>query len=244
MTVAGSTMCYLMWNALTASISTPIFPVCSTHRVWSLMHIGSWACRSSRPPLGQDHHRRSRHGRASQRPPQTGRRGSISRRGNAGRHDARETGRVHRRQGSVLIGCVEEKTPVFRIREAPRYQWWPLFVDRDDRRDGEMRSLGSGSPPWTTGTPPSTTLLHCRRSGSGSVPGRSTAAAKVDGAVAASFSAAARGAGYRYELSILQAEFCRSQMLDKPVGAAAITCGASAQSGRLRPSAPGSVTGW
>ena len=69
---------------------------------------------------------------------------------------------------------------------------------------------------WTTHSPPSTTWPQCRRSATGWDRRRSTLR-KWLARLPHPFTAADRAAGYRYDLSILQAEFSLTQMLDNPV---------------------------
>ena len=74
------------------------------------------------------------------------------------------------------------------------------------------------SPRWTTGSPPSTTRPRCRRSATGSDREQIDALLRKWLAILPHpFTAADRAAGYRYDISILQAEFSLTQMLDQPV---------------------------
>ena len=76
---------------------------------------------------------------------------------------------------------------------------------------------GSRSPRWTTGSPRSTTPPRCRPSATLRPPPDRRAATQVAGELPHPFTPADRAAGYRYDISILQAEFSLTQMLDRPV---------------------------
>ncbi len=83
---------------------------------------------------------------------------------------------------------------------------------------GRPPGPGSASPRWTTPSPPSTTSPPCRRSATSLGPERIDALLRKWLAfLPHPFSAADRTAGYRYDISILQAEFSLTQMLDRPV---------------------------
>ena len=74
------------------------------------------------------------------------------------------------------------------------------------------------SSRWTTGSPRSTTRPRCRRSATAWDRRRSTRCCASGSAILPHpFTAADRAAGYRYDISILQAEFSLTQMLDQPV---------------------------
>ena len=93
---------------------------------------------------------------------------------------------------------------------------------------------------WTTRSPPSTTPPRCRRSATGSAPAQIDALLrKWLAGLPHPFTAADRAAGYRYDLSILQAEFSLTQMLDRPgLGADLLRAGHPGQP-RHRPARPG-----
>ena len=77
---------------------------------------------------------------------------------------------------------------------------------------------GSGSTRWTTRSPRSTTRPRCRRSATSWDPEQIDALLRKWLAILPHpFTAADRAAGYRYDISILQAEFSLTQMLDAPV---------------------------
>jgi len=77
---------------------------------------------------------------------------------------------------------------------------------------------GSGSPRWTTGSPPSMTWTDCRRFATVSARRTSTrCCAKWLRILPNPFTDDDQAAGYRYELSLLQTEFSLTQMLDTPV---------------------------
>ena len=77
---------------------------------------------------------------------------------------------------------------------------------------------GSGSRRWTTGSPPSMTWTGCRASATAWARSRSTRCCASGCAILPNpFTDADEAAGYRYELSLLQAEFSLTQMLDRPV---------------------------
>ena len=85
--------------------------------------------------------------------------------------------------------------------------------------NGRPPRPGSGSPRSTTGSPPSTIRRRCRPicDRLGAEP-RSTRCCASGWPFCRTRSPPTdRAAGYRYELSILQAEFSLTQMLDKPV---------------------------
>ena len=99
---------------------------------------------------------------------------------------------------------------------------------------------GSGSPRWTTRSPPSTTRPRlqaiCDRLGPAQID------ALLDKWLAIlphPFTDADRAAGYRYELSILQAEFSLTQMLDAPVIRADLLRTGHPRQPRHRPPRPG-----
>ena len=85
-------------------------------------------------------------------------------------------------------------------------------------RNAKQRRQGSGSPRWTTPSPPSMTRPGYRRSVTGSGPAAIQALLNKWLALLPNpFTDADRHAGYRYQLSMLQTEFSLTQMLDAPV---------------------------
>ena len=85
-------------------------------------------------------------------------------------------------------------------------------------RSGKRRRPGSGSPRWTTRSPPSTTRPGCRLICDRLGPAQIQALLDKWLAILPNpFTEADTDAGYRYQLSILQAEFSLTQMLDNPV---------------------------
>ena len=79
------------------------------------------------------------------------------------------------------------------------------------------RRRGLGSPRWTTGSPPSTTRPRCRPSVIDSDPPRSTPCCASGSDGYRIHSPGWTALPDRYEISVLQAEFSLTQMLDKPI---------------------------
>ena len=71
----------------------------------------------------------------------------------------------------------------------------------------QAAKAGIGFTRWTTGSPRSTIRRRCRRCATARARADRRAAAQVAGDPAAPVYAADRAAGYRYDISILQAEF-------------------------------------
>ena len=93
-----------------------------------------------------------------------------------------------------------------------------LCINGNHWAQRQAAKAGIGSRRWTTASPPLTTPPPCSRSATSSAPEQIDALLRRWLArLPHPFTAADRAAGYRYDISILQAEFSLTQMLDKPV---------------------------
>ena len=118
-----------------------------------------------------------------------------------------------------------------------------LCINGNEWAKRQAAKAGIGFSRWTTGSPPSTTRPTCPAAGDlrQARPGtHRRAAAQMAGDPAPPVHRRRRrAAGYRYELSILQAEFSLTQMLDRPVSGRIFFEQVHARQPRHRPPRPG-----
>jgi hypothetical protein len=117
------------------------------------------------------------------------------------------------------VHCVDEDFGAF-FRKFSSYFptarscWSTGITTPRPRRPGP----GSGSPRWTTGSPRWTMCPRFRRSAIRWMRAKIGALARKWLAILPDpCSAAGQAAGYRYDISVLQAEFSLTQVLDKPL---------------------------
>ena len=93
-----------------------------------------------------------------------------------------------------------------------------LIINGNEYAKRQAAKAGIGSCRWTTRSPPSMTWPRCRRSATAWTRARSRRWPPGGWRILPHpFTAEDTAAGYRYELSVLQAEFSLTQTLDSPV---------------------------
>ena len=128
-------------------------------------------------------------------------------------------GADHRVHQLLLLHCVDEDFGPFFLKFCYLLPVSPpsCASTATSGPSGRPPRPGSASARWTTGSPPWMTCRRCRRSATARPGPDRGAAAQVAGDPAQPVHRCGPGRRVPYELSVLQAEFSLTQVLDAPV---------------------------